>query len=540
MGVRMRYKLVASVLLALLAVQSAFGWEMGFRDSGSSRAAAAFPVDAMLVGDKVLQVTDSRQLTLRSEGKVVEVHVSPNGRYVVYLIADNRGKADLYDCRLVKVSTGKSATIMSRVPLDQLRTSSNEVWTLDGSPGIAWSPDSSSFALKATRVIWATGKETRQQFIVVYSASGAFKKALPIDSPRENEGATAISQKLHFTPDSRRIVANLLIPKSKPGKIWELYPTVRTFDLSSGSSRDITLPKLDAENLGGQFVWARPPSLVGFSSDGALLLTDWGQGNGTMHKVTLDGKSDEVLMSDCMAEEWWSSDGQFSICPAGGLVLRSPGSKPAVLVADQDATLGAWTPNNRLFLYTKSEHMSDSEKKRTRDFRSLWLSDINVSKRGSLCVALDAEQLPSSSQDCRAIAYISQGQLYVAELALREPTLREKLESGLLLSEDEMTVALLTNGKQIAFAIIMYCADNDGRMPQADSVVNAIHDYLPKDDVFRVPGTQVNAFRYVNPGVANQNDILRPAETIIGEMDAGYGWKVAIYADGHTALVEKQ
>jgi len=227
----------------------------------------------MLVGDKVLQVTDRRQLTLSADGKVVEVDISPDGRYVVYLIADNRGESNLYECRLVKVLTGKTATIMSRIPTDEPRESSRETWTLDEAPGIAWSPDSSLFALEATHVAWEAGQRSQQQ-VMVYSASGAFRKALPLGPPSENAGQTIVQVKLHFTPDSHGLVASLLTSKLDSSKAWEYYSAITLFDLGTGSSRDVTTSKLDYEPKSWGLLPA--PSIVGWSADGALLVAYWG------------------------------------------------------------------------------------------------------------------------------------------------------------------------------------------------------------------------------------------------------------------------
>jgi len=99
---------------------------------------------------------------------------------------------------------------------------------------------------------------------------------------------------------------------------------------------------------------------------------------------------------------------------------------------------------------------------------------------------------------------------------------------------------LLTNGKLIALGIIMYCADNDGRLPSAGSVESNIHTYVPKEGVFCRPGTNDSIFRYLDPGVAKESDIAKPAGTRIGELDAGYGWIAGIYADGHVQVLPKQ
>lgn len=434
----------ALIILSLtIAVGPTWGWEISRSSSmaDQSGTASALAIDAMFVGDKVLQVTGRRQLTLSSEGKIAGTpHISPDGRYVVYLLAGSSPDA-VSECRLVKTLTGRSATVMSHTPPDEPQPASKEAWWMDAFPGIAWSPNSSQFALLATRVIWETGKRTQQRFIVVYAASGAFRKALPIDPQQSSEGLTVVvPQTLRFTPDSRSILAGVMIPKLVSDNRWEFYAAGRLFDIASGSTRDISMSKVDSESPGSLGLLPLP-SVIGWSADGSLLLIDWSAG-GKLHKIALDGKSDVVLRSDCLRDEFWSSDGQFSVVSAGGLLLRSRGAAtPIMLVANPQATVSTWAPNNKMFLYTRPETMLDDDRARKRHFRSLWLSDINAKARGSLCVAVDAEQLCSASLDCRRIAYVSQGQLYVGELSYRAPTISEKTQVGLPLTEQEKNEA---------------------------------------------------------------------------------------------------
>lgn len=60
---------------------------------------------------------------------------------------------------------------------------------------------------------------------------------------------------------------------------------------------------------------------------------------------------------------------------------------------------------------------------------------------------------------------------------------------------------------------------------------------LPDGTVFFRPGTQDNIFKYIDPGVEKHSDI---ADGVIGELDAGYNWKILIFADTHTEVKLKQ
>lgn len=536
-----------TLLCVAMAVTAANGFTVGngtlgvtdTQQSTVARDLRALGANAMLVGQQVLEVTDTRQLTLRADGLVTEVFTSPDGRYVAYLALTK----DSVDCRLVKVSTGKTVTIMSRKSTDDQRPASNEVWSLDEPCGIAWSPDSSMFAFKATHRNWEAGGKSEQQYIMVYSAAGSFKKALLVHTPTDDADNCNISDPLLFTPDSRWILANLLLPDlTISEKYHPLKSNVRLINIATGDSRNVVASGLKRQAAESVLVfWSQPPRIVGWSENGALLCVSWDKGLGELHRLSLDGRSDEVLLSDSRPEEVWSPDGSLSVLDDHGLSIRSQqAGKTTSLISSVEAKLVAWVPNSRMILYEKDESVGDVEKARKRNFRSLWLSTIDPEKRYSLCVALDAERFPSSSRDCRRIAYISQGQLYVAELTLREPTTNEKLAVDLPLTESETKEALLSNGKLIGVSILMYSADNDGHLPPADSVPGKIQGYVITRSIFCRPGGKDNVFRYIDPGVANRSDIANPGQTIIGELDAGYSWRVMIYADGHVAAEPKQ
>lgn len=498
--------------------------------------AAEMGINCMLVGKQVLEVTDTHQLTLRDNGKVAGALVSPDGKYVVYMAE----RQDTLELRLAKISTGKTVTIMSRESIMQ-RPASNETWSLDYLPGTAWSPDSSMFAFACMHLTWEAGKKTEQQYIVVFSAAGAFRKSLLLHSPREDGDNCRLVGNLLFTPDSRKILADMWTRNLDISeRVHPLKAVVRLIDISTGTSQNIYEPKSVEGLTEKSVISSRPPRIVGWSGNGALLCVIWGEQTGELHRMALDGSSDEILLSNSRREEVWSPDANFAVLDDRGLSIRSLQAPAATTLVDSaDVSLAAWAPNGRMIFYDKKETMSDAAKLRKRDFQSLWLSGIEPGKFNSLCIALEAEGNPSSSRDCRKIAYISQGQLYIAELTLREPTVYEKLIAGIPLTEEEMKQTLLANGKQIAAGIMMYCADWRDQLPPADSAAKALQPYVD-ESVFLRPGTQDNVFRYIDPGVGKRDDIEDTSATVIGELDAGYGWKVMIYADRHVTTQAKQ
>jgi Tol biopolymer transport system component len=482
--------------------------------------AAELGVGSLLVGKQVLVVSDTRQMTLRADGNVWEAHISPDGKYVVYT-AD---KHSATECRLAKVSSGRTITLMSRPPdelPDDPPEASEDKWVLSDFPAIAWSPDSSLFALQATRVTWDGDKHSERAFVVVFSASGAFKCSVALPEH------ASIIERLLFSRDSHAILMNLVIEGAAPGGSAKV--TVQFADLATGASRDVYSSNTSA------------PNLVGWSEDGSLLCVLYARKGAQLHKVALDGSSDQVIVENCAEATKFCPDGTLAVADGAGLTVKNHSTGKAVqLTSDENVYFQSWVPNGRMLLYAKSESIADAAKSRKRVFQSLWLSSLTPGKLDSMCVALDAEDKPSCSRDGTKIAYISQDQLYIAELALREPNADEKLAAGLPLNEQETKHILLQNGKQIAMGILMYCTDNNDALPPSDSLAQSIRGYLPKDGVFLRPGTKVNAFTYTGPRSGKLSDIQNPSDAIIGEMDGGYGWKVAIFADGHTQIEPKQ
>jgi len=141
------------------------------------------------------------------------------------------------------------------------------------------------------------------------------------------------------------------------------------------------------------------------------------------------------------------------------------------------------------------------------------------------------------SNDGAALAYISRNNLYLARLTARPPDMTEKRDLRIPRTEDELKIALLSNSKQIGTAMHMYAADNDGRLPDAATFERDLDPYLKNRDIFRNPNGGGDLYEYFPQ--SNLNGITNPAETVMLTMDAGYGWQVNLYADGHAKSVPR-
>ena len=407
-------------------------------------------VGSLLVGKQVLAVEDVRQLTLRADGKAKGVSISPDGKYVAYLAENQTG----IELRLSKTLTGKTVTILRQPTTDAIvqdgRPPSGIVWMLNcpdkGASqrwlsaeelSVAWSPDSKSFAFLAVRVELGKGPVSEWPlYALVYSTAGAHKASLPLPEAAE------VLDKLLFTPDSTRLVMNMVLNVGlETGTISERKPVIQLVEIATGASTDI---------------YSSNASLVGWSKSGALMCVVYTDNGKQLHAIALDGSSDQMIVENCAEASLCSPDGTLAVAGHSGLAVKNQlTARQDELTTNSAVSFQAWAPNGNMLLYSKSESICDAAKSKKREFNSLWLSGLVPGKLDALCVALDAEDKPSCSLDCRRIAYVSQGQLYVAELALRAPSVTEKLAAGIPLTEEETRSILMQNGKEIVLAIKM-------------------------------------------------------------------------------------
>jgi hypothetical protein len=333
-----------------------------------------------------------------------------------------------------------------------------------------------------------------------------------------------------FGPDSRTLYLNarLADQDAAEGQPQTRTVGIESMDTTTGAVQ--TVYSCDARDI-----W-----IVGACDDGRSLLCEAFCRKGCqLRKVGMDGTAADTP-GDPIEPRRCSPDCTLTVLDGTGISLRNAATlEKTQLTADSRVRFEKWVPSSKMLLYRQSEKVTDAANQRSEQPNSLWLSLTTPGKLNSMCVALDYEGDPSCSRDCRKIAYVSQGQLYIAELSLRDPTVPEKLAAGLPLTEDETKQVLMTNGKQIAVGMLMYSDDHDNGLPPADSLTATLYDYLRDKNVFLRPGSQDNAFTYIDPGVSNCLDIERPSETPIGQLDAGYGWVVVIYADGHVVTRPK-
>lgn len=486
-------------------------------------AAQDVGIRSMLVGGRILEVSENRQITLKSDGVVTGAEISPDGRYVVYGV-DSNGRLEL---RLTRVAGGSTVTLMD-APLGydvppMPPPPGGETWELDADTDVYWSPDSSRFAFRAIHRAWDGDQIAEKRYIVIFAARGSFLKSIP--APDGSASAMV------FGPDSRTLYVGARLAAQDNPEVGSRTHAVGIQSMDTTTGAVHTIYSCDAHDI-----W-----ILGLCDGGrSLLCTLLSKAGRQLRKVATDGSAEDVA-GEPIEPGRCSPDCALAVVSDTGISLRNLATQEkTALITDSHVRFVRWSQESKMLLYRQSEQVTDAaDSQRSEQPNSLWLSLTTPSKLNNMCVALDYEGEPSCSRECRRIAYVSQGQLYVAELSMREPTVPEKLAAGLPLTEDETKQVLATNGKQIAMGMLMYSADNDGRLPPADSLAAALQAYLRDKNVFLRPGTQDNAFTYLDPGVSNWSDIERPAETPIGQLDAGYGWVVVIYADGHVRVAPR-
>jgi hypothetical protein len=151
----------------------------------------------------------------------------------------------------------------------------------------------------------------------------------------------------------------------------------------------------------------------------------------------------------------------------------------------------------------------------SNDVKPLWMQSANVTLKGKALIAADANLLASTPENA---FYTINDTLYTTQIAKIK---RSELDEG-------MKSRTLSNAKQIAVAMMMYCQDYDENFPHLGSDVKEVIDpYLRNKSLFFDPLTGANIFStsYTHTALSSYKT---PAETPIGKLG-----RVVIYADGH-------
>lgn len=492
-------------------------------------SAPAFGADGdlefMLVGKEVMEIADTWQLTQSAHGNATACSISPDGKQVAFVAAVK----DKWSLCLVASIGGSAKTLMkSDDDLGSYRGTQETSWSLSGyNP--AWTPDGRYILLTATAHTVNEHSESRQCCLVVLTAKGEFVLLIPVP-----EQGYVVSE-LMLTPDGSRAAAvSRACPEGPNGRDES---TLTVFDLAHGTARNLIASSC--------FFSQR------FSPDGGSLY---------YYAVDRGAKPTQIVQYDLNLqtgdrreiESFGTGSGYPAVSPDGSLLAL--GDKPTISVRNEKSGQSAvviksrsdgwllWAPNSRWFVYREFRKLKDHTGSRKKNETIYWLACPETHNLNTLPIATaeDEEMSPfcSWSADSLKVAYISKGRVHVVALRKRPPTPGEKVQAGLALTEQELLQYLPEKLHEVGTAIFTYIEDNEGVVPEADSIEDQIRNYLRGRNIIFSQSLAQGFFRYFPENLANIRDEDR-CRTIMAEFDYGYDWKAVVYADCHTQIVKK-
>jgi len=514
--------------------------------------------DSMVVGDRALELVENRQLSFRVDGPASGVWLSPNGAKVACLFESDSQDKSSFSIRMCSIpsSGGRVVPLMScsRKSEDDIPPGYDQwcprVYPLHEPGVVSWSPNSRLIAFPAIHVTRAEvdgdNIVSEGRFIVVAGDSGARRATFALSNSDEMRAPVAIvqadtwaatfalsdSDEMHgpifWSHDSGKLACVLY--RTVPGPQDEVDKDVFdlcVFDVASGTAQTVHTSGNDIE-------------LIGWHSEGKSLLCNilstesvW-----QVSEVSVADGSVRTVM-ERQDRGRLSPDGKYLLLSEGpGMRVEDTATGKALDIVESDPySFIEWSPDSRMFAYRRKVDVEDDHRKGRLDM--LWIACVEDHKANHMCVTLDEDfRTASWSDNCRKLAYISRNRAYVAEMAWRAPNSSEKLDAGIPLSEEEEKDMMVKNASQLGHSILVSASDRDGTFPSAESFRNDIEPYLGGRDVMLRPGTDQYIVQYFPQPPIGQ--IESPSDTILAILDAGYGWQVVIYVDGHVKVVPKQ
>ncbi|MCE5322241.1 hypothetical protein LLG46_02875 [bacterium] len=488
-----------------------------FVSTGTS--ADSFGIHKMMVGDKVLEVVETRQLTFRDDGDVQSITISPDGKYVVYLtiqpnIDSNSRIARMY---LVKLSNEKSIMLMEGSLPDNDYPDIYQ-WKLPSY--VYWSPNSKYFTLNAG--LKMEGKDDngkpyrRRESLLIFDTMGSMTGSYYL--PKDYYYFPS-----KWSPDSSKVA--LVSRGNRDKDTGECDNTLIVYDLYSKQaqtlftirSRTLTIDKWTSD------------------SEGVICCESTGDGKYVFHNISLDGQAS--TQTDAESAEY-----SYELLHNIPFDLISTDDGTAIKEISTGKTLctikglkyyHAWAiPKTRFVRYWTQQDIQIEPNGAKTKLCYCWLVYPEGEKQNRMCVATaDRHGNDVWSDNGLKIAYVSEGKAFVTDLEYRKATPREKTAAGVPLTDEETRTLLLENAHQISDAIEVSIMSSE-YYPSQDDFIKRIGYYLRDKTSLLLPGTDKMAVTYFKPDDKYNIANLPPADTIIATLDSGYGWKLNIYADG--------
>lgn len=500
---------------------------------------AKMSIRSMYDGSQVIELAEIRQLTTLDDGIVEGAEFSPDGKSIAYAssIISRTVDPDSYEsrARIVAVSpSGGRPTVLLDTTLSAngVIPQGKDVIVPGGLTQFAWSPDSRLIALEVS--VCRDTIENQWQAILMVNRNGS-RRGL-IDLPRN----VFMIGRFAWSPNGRKIAVLVQNPrkdpKERPAKTLVLFDTV-----SNASPIAVNTPDniIDFEK---------------FTDDGKGLICLMHQDKKAPARVEVSISGEPMTMlEEKISADRISPDGVFKLIESTqppqaakrkpGIIIEQISDKKEIpLIPGSDFNFIGWSPDSKMISLWKNMFIEDAAGSRRESLPALWIGLTQEGKYNHMYVT-SLDTMPNGypqmkwSNDGWTLAYISQDHLYTVRLTARPPDVKEKRDLGIPLTEEEMKIALLSNSKQIGTSLQMYAQDNDGKLPDAATFERDLTPYSRNNDIFRSPNGGADLYDYFPQ--ANLNGIANPAETVLLTMDAGYGWQVETYADGHVRAVPK-
>lgn len=217
--------------------------------------------------------------------------------------------------------------------------------------------------------------------------------------------------------------------------------------------------------------------------------------------------------------------------------LKTEPFVPAPTSPSRNFSLSPTNPNITLDLQPQT--LADALHTAQTHANVLWVRRMRGPKALST-LALDVtggrdDPQPQWAQTGREVAYLSHGDLFIADLSTRDATIKEKYLAGDKLTCPEERQLALGEVKQIGLAAMQYSQDYDEHYPPQASFDDTIAPYLPPDALLQIGSAK---FAYHAPADLSLAAMDNPAMTILGTMDLPCA-QIVLYADGHVKTLPK-